>query len=98
MTGRWIEAGCGRHDVAGSVSAFTSVWEIAIKAGLGKLRLPQAVETFVPEQMHLDGIGQLAIDVLHAARVEGLPPHPAVSVRSPSRRSSLDRRPAGHQR
>ena len=54
-----------------------SVWEMAIKAGLGKLRLPQAVETFVPAQMQLNGIGQLAIEFRHAARVEGLPPHHA---------------------
>lgn len=57
------------------VLSLVSVWEMAIKAGLGKLRLPQAVETFVPEQMQLNGIGQLAIEFRHAARVEGLPPH-----------------------
>jgi PIN domain nuclease of toxin-antitoxin system len=51
-----------------------SVWEMAIKAGLGKLRLPQAVEAFVPQQMQINTIGQLAIDFRHAARVEGLPP------------------------
>lgn len=59
------------------VMSVASVWEMAIKAGLGKLRLPQAVETFVPEQMQLNGIGQLAIEVRHAARVQGLPPHHA---------------------
>ena len=59
------------------VLSFASVWEMAIKAGLGKLRLPQAVETFVPAQMQLNGIGQLAIEFRHAARVEGLPPHHA---------------------
>jgi PIN domain nuclease of toxin-antitoxin system len=57
------------------VLSVASVWEMAIKAGLGKLRLPQAVESFVPQQMQLNTIGQLGIDFRHAARVEGLPPH-----------------------
>ena len=38
------------------VLSFASVWEMAIKAGLGKIRLPQAVETFVPAQMHGNGV------------------------------------------
>lgn len=64
-----------KNEANALVLSFASVWEMAIKAGLGKLRLPQAVEMFVPEQMHLNGIGQLAIEFRHAARVEGLPPH-----------------------
>jgi PIN domain nuclease of toxin-antitoxin system len=66
-----------KDEANGIVLSVASVWEMAIKAGLGKLRLPQAVEAFVPEQMQLNSIGQLAIDVRHAARVEGLPPHHA---------------------
>lgn len=57
------------------VLSVASVWEMAMKAALGKLRLPQAVESFVPQQMQLNMIGQLGVDFRHAARVEGLPPH-----------------------
>ena len=39
-----------KNEANAIVLSFASVWEMAIKAGLGKLRLPQAVETFVPAQ------------------------------------------------
>lgn len=54
-----------------------SSWEIAIKQALGKLRLPEPPERFVPEQMAEDGIDPLPIQHAHALRVAGLPPHHA---------------------
>lgn len=52
-----------------------SSWEIAIKAGLGKLELPSPAERFVPEQLAADGIGALAIEHAHALGVARLPAH-----------------------
>ena len=52
-----------------------SAWEIAIKVGIGKLRLPEPPATFIPSRMHSGGVTALAITVAHAAAVAGLPPH-----------------------
>jgi PIN domain nuclease of toxin-antitoxin system len=52
-----------------------SAWEIAIKAALGKLELPQPPDRFVPEQLAEDGIEPLAIEHAHALRVTNLPSH-----------------------
>jgi PIN domain nuclease of toxin-antitoxin system len=52
-----------------------SSWEIAIKVALGKLELPAAPDSFVPEQLAEDGIDPLAIEHAHALRVARLPPH-----------------------
>lgn len=52
-----------------------SAWEIAIKHGLGKLRLPGDPETYVPARMAALAVLPLAIDPPHALRVAALPPH-----------------------
>jgi len=39
-----------------------SVWEIVVKYQLGKLPLPQAPETYIPEQRQKHQIASLAID------------------------------------
>jgi PIN domain nuclease of toxin-antitoxin system len=52
-----------------------SSWEIAIKTALGKLKLPQAPEIFVPSRMAAQGIAALAISHAHALRVHDLPHH-----------------------
>jgi len=54
-----------------------SSWEIAIKQALGKLRLPEPPERFVPEQMAEDGIDALPVQHTHALHVARLPPHHA---------------------
>jgi PIN domain nuclease of toxin-antitoxin system len=54
--------------------AFVSVasaWEAAIKAGLGKLDIPEPFEQAVEQS----GFSKLAIEFSHAAAVAGLPPH-----------------------
>jgi PIN domain nuclease of toxin-antitoxin system len=52
-----------------------SVWEIAIKVGLGKLALPPNVAAWLPGEIAASGIAPLAITHEHAARVETLPRH-----------------------
>src|SRR5436309_13009191 len=51
-----------------------SAWEIAIKHGLGKLRLPDAPERAVPELMTRTGVVPLPVLHRHALRVATLPP------------------------
>lgn len=55
--------------------SMASSWEMAIKVSNGKLRLPAAIERFVPEQLAANGIRQLAIEFRHVARVASLPFH-----------------------
>ena len=52
-----------------------SVWEMAIKASLGKLKLPSAVERFVVEHCAANSFQFLAITLAHIASVESLPFH-----------------------
>jgi len=51
-----------------------SVWEMAIKHGLGKLRLPDPIDRWVPSRIQLGQTVVLAIEVAHALRVAALPP------------------------
>ena len=52
-----------------------SGWEIAIKAKLGRLKLPEPLETFIPEQMVLNAIERLSVQMNHALHVHTLPLH-----------------------
>jgi PIN domain nuclease of toxin-antitoxin system len=52
-----------------------SAWEIAIKHGLGKLRLPEPPAAYVPSRLASLGVHPLAIEHTHALRVSTLPPH-----------------------
>jgi len=52
-----------------------SVWEMAIKASLGKLKLPSTVERFVVEHCEANSFHLLPITLAHVASVEGLPFH-----------------------
>ena len=52
-----------------------SVWEMAIKIGLGKLRFSQPIEVFIPDQLRRNRIGLLPIPFAHAVRVATLPHH-----------------------
>lgn len=52
-----------------------SSWEIVIKAGLGKLHLPDAPARYIPNRMAaLDIIG-LPVEHAHTLKVFDLPPH-----------------------
>lgn len=51
-----------------------SAWEIAIKAGIGKLHLPEPPEQYVLPRIARAGMMTLAISHVHALRVSALPP------------------------
>ena len=52
-----------------------TAWEIAIKYGIGKLKLPDVPEIWFPDRLHRAGFLSLSIQIRHALRVYNLPPH-----------------------
>ena len=52
-----------------------SCWEIAIKAGLGKLTLGEPSGTYIPNALSRTRFDLLAISLTHATAVESLPQH-----------------------
>lgn len=50
-----------------------SVWEVSIKYGLGKMRLPERPEVFFPDRVRRAGYRHLSIDLRHVTRVHSLP-------------------------
>ena len=52
-----------------------SIWEMAIKASLGKLTLPSPAERFVATQCAINGFHLLPIALDHIGLVEALPLH-----------------------
>ena len=56
------------------LSAVT-VWEIAIKYGLGRLPLPEAPGEYVQKRVAVQALTPLAIDFSHALAAGGLPNH-----------------------
>lgn len=55
--------------------SIVSLWEIAIKVNIGKLRLPNCYEDFIPEQLALNDIEILPIKMAHLAIYTTLPLH-----------------------
>lgn len=55
--------------------SLVSVWELAIKAGLGKLKLAVPVQRYVVEHVIANGFRILDIRMEHVGRVESLDPH-----------------------
>lgn len=80
----WFQAGDRRlsrtaraaieADEAELLLSAASVWEIAIKASLDRLRLPDPVDAYVAEKIR-QGYRMLPVSWEHAARVEQLPWH-----------------------
>jgi PIN domain nuclease of toxin-antitoxin system len=62
----------GRNDLLFSVA---SGWEIAIKAGLGRIELPTPMERFLVGQLRENRIEVLPIQMTHALHVYALPHH-----------------------
>ena len=60
------------NDVYVSVA---SCWEIAIKAGIGKLKLAETASVFFARELPANTIELLAIALEHATAVEALPHH-----------------------
>lgn len=54
--------------------SLVSAWELAIKAGLGKLKLAIPVRRYVTEHVAANGFRMLDIRMAHVGRVESLPP------------------------
>ncbi|MGH6896106.1 MAG: type II toxin-antitoxin system VapC family toxin [Geminicoccaceae bacterium] len=52
-----------------------SIWEIAIKAGLGQLRLPTDLGGFLASQLAVSSFQVLPIGLEHAVAVRDLPLH-----------------------
>lgn len=50
-----------------------SGWEMAIKAKLGRLRLPYDMESFVAEELVINGIESLPVQMSHALHTYALP-------------------------
>lgn len=50
-----------------------SGWEIAIKARLGRLVLPDRPDRFIPDQLARNRIESLPVEMSHALRVGNLP-------------------------
>ena len=52
-----------------------SCWEIAIKAGLGKINLAESSRTLLERELPRNNFELLPISLEHATAVESLPPH-----------------------
>ncbi len=61
-------------DDAEMILSAASVWEMAMKASLGRLTLPALVDEYTAEKVE-SGLGVLAVEWTHAAAVEKLPHH-----------------------
>lgn len=55
--------------------SLASLWEIAIKISLGKLKLPIAFDRYIPEQILANGFSELGIGFRHIAACATLPWH-----------------------
>lgn len=51
-----------------------SAWEVGIKYGLGKLKLPESPEIFFADRVRQADYRHLRIDLRHVTRVHSLPP------------------------
>ncbi|MFZ4815032.1 MAG: type II toxin-antitoxin system VapC family toxin [Phototrophicaceae bacterium] len=55
--------------------SIASLWEIAIKVSLGKLKAPLPLSDFISQQLHENDITLLGITVMHLNTVANLPFH-----------------------
>ena len=52
-----------------------SIWEIGIKVAIGKLPLPEPIDTYIPSRMVLLNMRSLEITASHALQASALPLH-----------------------
>lgn len=57
------------------VVSLASVWELAIKVNLGKLKLATSVQRYVVDNLAANSFGLLDIRIAHVGMVETLPRH-----------------------
>ena len=78
----WIEdnpqlSSLGRKTIEDSSNevffSAASAWEIATKAQLGKLKLPNSPEAFISQQLQQNDFVPLSISVSHALHIASLP-------------------------
>jgi PIN domain nuclease of toxin-antitoxin system len=55
--------------------SIASMWEIAIKVGIGKFVMPVPLAPYLQRQLVRHGLGVLPIQFSHLARLEQLPHH-----------------------
>lgn len=55
--------------------SLASIWEILIKAQIGKMRLPQPAGPYIVKKMSENRIEALPVSVDHVLRIETLPTH-----------------------
>jgi PIN domain nuclease of toxin-antitoxin system len=55
--------------------SIASCWELAIKVSLGKLRLTQRLDRFIPEQLTVNGFTLFGVELRHVVGVADLPFH-----------------------
>jgi len=60
------------HDILVSIA---SLWEIAIKHSLGKLKLSQPFEEIFPHQLEINTLSVLGVRLPHVIQVSSLPFH-----------------------
>jgi PIN domain nuclease of toxin-antitoxin system len=73
-----LSAPAQRIFASGSNELLLSVaclWEIAIKVSIGRLPIPEPLDTFIPEQLRINRIGLLPIELRHTFEVTRLPLH-----------------------
>lgn len=61
------------HPDTETLVSIASLWEIAIKANLGKLELTEPYETLFPAQLDMNGFIQLPVRLPHLYQLERLP-------------------------
>jgi PIN domain nuclease of toxin-antitoxin system len=55
--------------------SIASIWEMAIKASIGKLHFDDPFATFITDQLYLNDIQMCSITIAHTARSMALPFH-----------------------
>lgn len=67
--------GAIEHSANRKMISIVSCWEIAIKAGLGKLKLGEPAAVLLSREIPANSFDLLPISLAHAAMVEVLPAH-----------------------
>ena len=60
---------------ASCLLSVASCWEMAIKAGRGKLEIPRPIDRFLQEQLEVNGFSLLPASLEHVSAVVELPLH-----------------------
>lgn len=63
------------HPDTETLVSIASLWEIAIKSNLGKLKIPEAFDKLFPAQLDMNGFIQLPVHLRHLHELERLPRH-----------------------